>query len=102
MKTGKLENWENWENWGQCRITLFCREPFSGVLRGVRRTKWLSAFRQWCNSALSLVSLPGEYSFHFDRFNRNSGLAGAIGHGLYDWIGGTLFGHPCLDPAWHQ
>ena len=43
----------------QCRITLFCREPFSGVLRGVRRTKWLSASRQWCNSALSLVSYSG-------------------------------------------
>jgi hypothetical protein len=45
--------------------------------------------------------VPGLFSFHFDRYNRNSGLAGAIGHGGYDWIGGHL-GHPCLDPAWHH
>jgi RHS repeat-associated protein len=45
--------------------------------------------------------IPGDYSFHFDRFNRNSGLAGAVGHGVYDWLGGHL-GHPCLDPAWHK
>ena len=45
--------------------------------------------------------LPGEYSFHFDRFNRNSIPVGTILHGVYDWIGGHL-GHPCLDPAWHQ
>ena len=44
--------------------------------------------------------IPDEYSFHFDRFNRNSGLAGAIGHGVWDWAGGHI-GHPCLDPAWH-
>jgi RHS repeat-associated protein len=43
---------------------------------------------------------PTDYSFHFDRFNRNSGLAGAIGHGIWDWAGGHI-GHPCLDPAWH-
>jgi len=43
----------------------------------------------------------GEYSFHFDRFNPNNGLAGGIGHGVWDGLYGTLF-HPCLDPAWHQ
>ena len=45
--------------------------------------------------------VPDLFSFHFDRYNRNSGLAGAIGHAGYDWIGGHL-GHPCLDPAWHH
>ena len=43
---------------------------------------------------------PGEYSFHFDRFNPYNSLGGLIGHGSYDFLGGHV-GHPCLDPAWH-
>ena len=45
--------------------------------------------------------LPGEYSFHFDRFNGKNFPIGTIGHGLYDVLGGHL-GNPCLDPAWHH
>ncbi len=43
---------------------------------------------------------PGEYSFHFDRFNGQYAPSGTILHGVYDVLGGHL-GHPCLDPAWH-
>lgn len=47
-----------------------------------------------------LNKIPGDYSFHFDRFNPQD-VIGIGGHAGWDVFRGHL-GHPCLDPAWRQ
>jgi hypothetical protein len=79
-------------------------KAFMGTGRdGVRRaaTTGLAASLHYTLHSQDNKIALGEFSFHFDRFNRNSVPFGTIGHGVWDWGVGSV-GHPCLDPAWRQ